>query len=90
MKTKAEPKIDIARTIGMNLRVLCALYNYDKADLCAVMDVSYTTLRKLFKNPKKITIEQVLALSELTGFGVFDLMTHVLADTAALLEQEGK
>ncbi|PWL54724.1 MAG: hypothetical protein DBY36_01930 [Clostridiales bacterium] len=86
MRTKAEPKIDIARTIGLNLRVLCALYNYDKADLCAVMDVSYTTLRKIMKNPKKISVEQLIALSELTGFGVFDLMTHVLADTAALAE----
>ena len=86
MRTKAEPKIDIARTIGLNLRVLCALYNYDKADLCAVMDVSYTTLRTIMKNPKKISVEQLIALSELTGFGVFDLMTHVLADTAALAE----
>lgn len=86
MRTKTEPKIDIARTIGLNLRVLCALYNYDKADLCAVMDVSYTTLRKIMKNPKKISVEQLIALSELTGFGVFDLMTHVLADTAALAE----
>ena len=86
MRTKTEPKIDIARTIGLNLRVLCALYNYDKADLCAVMDVSYTPLRKIMKNPKKISVEQLIALSELTGFGVFDLMTHVLADTAALAE----
>lgn len=86
MKTKTEPKIDIARTIGINLRVLCTLYNYDKADLCAVMDVSYTTLRKIMKNPKKITVEQLIALSELTNFGVFDLMTHVLADAASLAD----
>lgn len=88
MKAQATPKIDVARTVGLNLRVLCTLYNYDKADLCAVMDVSYTTLRKLMKNPKKVTVEQLVALSELTGFDVFALMTHVLADAAALSGEE--
>lgn len=70
----------IANTLTKNLQILLGIYHYSMAELGAVCGVSQPTLRQLIRNPKRMTVDHLTAIADLTGFEVCDLLTRTILE----------
>lgn len=81
VKTLLKKKnFSIENTLTKNLQILLGIYHYSMAELGAVCGVSQPTLRQLIRNPKRLTVDHLTAISDLTGFGVCDLLTKTILE----------
>ena len=66
-------------TLGVltsNLSFLRFIRRYTMGELGTVCDVSQPTLRKLLKDPRELTIGQLLAISELADINPCDMLSY--------------
>ena len=66
-------------TLGVltsNLSFLRFIRRYTMGELGTVCDVSQPTLRKLLKDPRDLTIGQLLAISELADINPCDMLSY--------------